>query len=320
MGKSGLLVAGALIALAGCEDGGGLDSRPPQLDVIPQALDLDAVYLGGQAQADILISNPGKGPLRLGTPVLQGGEFSIANVRQIVAAGTDTRITVIYAPTQVGLSQSILRIPTNISDDVVIEVVLTGQGQAPLDCNDNNPCTADTFEANAGTCGYAPVDRDCDDGSACTDNDRCVIGECIGRAIQCDDGVECTRDLCDPATGCVTIGDDSKCVDTDPCTLDECQDSGCENPPAPDGHICGDVVACTTAEICVFRQCIEVAIPDGAPCDDKDSCTADDQCVAQSCTGTPISRPPIRIVSTTMVEGVSSGTLVGEHLLLIGAA
>ncbi|OQC06310.1 MAG: Dictyostelium (slime mold) repeat protein [Candidatus Hydrogenedentes bacterium ADurb.Bin101] len=38
----------------------------------------------------------------------------------------------------------------------------------------------------------------------------------------CDDGVECTSDSCDPATGCVNTPDDSLCDDGDPCTEDVC--------------------------------------------------------------------------------------------------
>jgi hypothetical protein len=43
----------------------------------------------------------------------------------------------------------------------------------------------------------------CNDGNNCTMNDHCDgIGECRGVPYSCDDGIECTLDLCDGNGGC----------------------------------------------------------------------------------------------------------------------
>lgn len=297
----------------GCGDPQGLDLREPALGDLPEFFDFGPVFVGGRAERQFTISNVGKGLLRLESPQIDNSVFSINDIGEVVSPNVDLVVSVFFEPTEPGEAQGNLQITTNTASNA-IALAFTGVGLEPLDCEDENPCTTDTFDPNIGTCGYVPSEGSCEDGSACTDNDRCVDGSCVGRAIVCDDRIECTRDLCDMSVGCVVVGDDSKCVDADPCTLDKCSDEGCENPPAPDGHICGDVVACATAEICVFRQCIEVAIPDGAPCDDADECTVSDQCADQVCEGTGISRPPATLARTTMVEGTTSGSLVGDHL------
>ena len=56
-------------------------------------------------------------------------------------------------------------------------------------------------------CAPVPVvcaeDTPCDDGNACTVEDRCdANGWCAGDLRDCDDGDPCTEDRCDPATGC----------------------------------------------------------------------------------------------------------------------
>jgi cysteine-rich repeat protein len=87
----------------------------------------------------------------------------------------------------------------------------------PRDCDDGNPCTADGCDAVAG-CVHDPVPfdgRSCDDGNACTEQDLCSGGACAGSPVTCDDGDECTLDVCDPSTGCAHSTD---CDDGDPCT------------------------------------------------------------------------------------------------------
>jgi hypothetical protein len=41
-----------------------------------------------------------------------------------------------------------------------------------IDCDDGNPCTADTCSAFSG-CSHPAKSGNCDDGSACTVNDSC---------------------------------------------------------------------------------------------------------------------------------------------------
>ena len=105
------------------------------------------------------------------------------------------------------------------------------------------------------------------------------------------------RGLLDSAAGT------DRCDDEDPCTLDIC-DGGCQNPAAPDGTPCGEIVQCETIDLCVAQICTPFAIPDDAPCDDGDICTLPDTCAAGTCVGIPTTLPPT--VTDEVVTGRSS--------------
>jgi hypothetical protein len=84
------------------------------------------------------------------------------------------------------------------------QVCVAGVCQAapPPDCDDGNPCTADSCDPTLG-CQHTPRDgTPCDDGNACTSGDVCLHGACSGVAVGCDDGNPCTSDGCDPQSGC----------------------------------------------------------------------------------------------------------------------
>jgi hypothetical protein len=81
------------------------------------------------------------------------------------------------------------------------------EGGSPPDCEDHNPCTADSCDPSTG-CAHAPVNvgGTCDDHDACTAQDACgTDGVCRGGAtVTCNDGNACTDDACEPASGCVS--------------------------------------------------------------------------------------------------------------------
>lgn len=69
-------------------------------------------------------------------------------------------------------------------------------------CDDGNLCTDDTCDPAVG-CRHVNNNAPCDDGNACTISDVCQNGVCSpGQEASCDDGVPCTSDNCEPATGC----------------------------------------------------------------------------------------------------------------------
>src|SRR5262249_32058776 len=75
-------------------------------------------------------------------------------------------------------------------------------GPAP-NCDDGNGCTDDSCNPATG-CVHTNNTAPCNDGNACTTNDHCAGGACMGgAALNCDDGVACTVDSCNPLTGCV---------------------------------------------------------------------------------------------------------------------
>ena len=70
--------------------------------------------------------------------------------------------------------------------------------------------SCDAAETCDGTSDSCPQDRSapdgtpCDDGNACTQNETCQQGGCIGGdQVGCNDGDACTVDTCDPLLGCV---------------------------------------------------------------------------------------------------------------------
>lgn len=133
------------------------------------------------------------------------------------------------------------------------------QAASPLHCDDENECTIDTCDATdgcqnvvaaGGTCGdggtcatsgaciSCQTSSECDDGNVCNGAENCnAQGQCeAGTALSCDDGEQCTADICDEVTGCQNplavgqgcsggvCGPVGACVE---CYLDEhCEDGG----------------------------------------------------------------------------------------------
>lgn len=109
------------------------------------------------------------------------------------------------------------------------------------ECDDGNTAAGDCCD---GACAIET--GSCDDGDPCTTGDSCVVGECTGGTpVSCDDGIACTVDSCDPATGCVATPDDSACSDGFACTADVCDvGTGCAS--EPDDALCDDADLCTS--------------------------------------------------------------------------
>jgi hypothetical protein len=144
-------------------------------------------------------------------------------------------------------------------------------GLSPIVCDDQNPCTTDTW--GGGACVYANNTKACDDGNACTGGDACAKGSCKGLDLSatCDDWIACTADACDPEEGCENVRHDSWCDDDNPCTDDDCSASeGCLHFNNSDA--CNDGLPCTTKDRCVSGACQGL---DPRNCVDLDPCTVD---------------------------------------------
>ncbi len=134
-------------------------------------------------------------------------------------------------------------------------------GDEALVCDDENPCTTDYCDAEAGclaeaTEGCCTVDSECDDSIVCNGLETCSIpptagtGSCVaGAPIACDDRDPCTRDSCVVAQrGCVFAPDEDGvgCVaddfDTDGVwdRFDDCPDTPAGLPVRSDGCAFGD--------------------------------------------------------------------------------
>jgi cysteine-rich repeat protein len=82
--------------------------------------------------------------------------------------------------------------------------------QTGADCFDANICTDDV--CNAGTCENPNISGPCDDTDACTIDDQCQDGSCVGDPDICGDGVrqsecgeQCDDGNTDPGDGCSAV-------------------------------------------------------------------------------------------------------------------
>ena len=161
---------------------------------------------------------------------------------------------------------------------------------SPLNCDDGNPCTADSCNAIAGCQYVAATDgTPCPDGTACNGAETCLSGACVpGIPLNCDDLNPCTTDSCDPALGCLNpaLADGTPCPDGTVCNGDEICSAGTCMPGTP--PFCSDGNACTTDTCDPTLGCQYLPVGDGTVCDDGDTCTTGDSCQAGTCTGTPV--------------------------------
>ncbi|MEY3014862.1 MAG: extracellular matrix protein, partial [Pseudomonadota bacterium] len=162
------------------------------------------------------------------------------------------------------------------------------KGGDSIDCNDDKPCTIDACDPKSG-CTHGPETdgKPCDDGDVCTDSDLCANGLCLGKqTAPCDDGNACTKDSCDPAKGCLHAATSGGvCEDGDACTSnDVCLEGVCK---AGSLNECFDTEQCTN-DFCDSQtgKCVFLALSDG-DCDDGNLCTLNDVCQGGKCKAGP---------------------------------
>jgi len=99
-----------------------------------------------------------------------------------------------------------------------------------MDCDDGDPNTSDYCDSFGGCQHVCNVGSACDDGDICTVNDQVDAQcNCIGEALDCDDGDPNTVDSCDPVFGCLNecLPPGSPCNDGSPCTINDIMDASC---------------------------------------------------------------------------------------------
>lgn len=150
-------------------------------------------------------------------------------------------------------------------------------------CEDTEICTGGEDDDCDGLSDCADPDCDaqaCDDGSLCTTDDVCDVGECSGITVMCDDMTPCTDDACDPAVGCVFSPVDGSCDDGSACTTgDVCLEGSCQGAPLD----CDDANPCTDDACDPVSGC--TAATNTASCDDGFWCNGPDTCVDGTCDG-----------------------------------
>lgn len=153
------------------------------------------------------------------------------------------------------------------------------------DCSGGGQCGEDGC---GGLCGQC-LPGACS-GLAWTAAQSCVDGLCVGGGgiVPCDDGNGCTRDDCDPRSGCVHRAES----DTTVCADGTCADSMWTKPRTCAGGQCvegGGTLACSDGNPCTDDGCDSKAgcvfTSNLRPCDDTDPCTEGDACSNGRCVG-----------------------------------
>jgi hypothetical protein len=154
-------------------------------------------------------------------------------------------------------------------------------------CDDGNPCTNDTCNAQSGCVNVNKADgTSCADSTVCNGAETCQAGACTaGTPLVCNDNNLCTTDSCNAQTGCRTnpVTNGTPCADSTVCNGAETCQAGTCTAGAPLN--CNDTNSCTTDTCNAASGCANAVRADGSTCDDGLSCTTSDQCAYGTCVG-----------------------------------
>ncbi|MSP92428.1 MAG: formylglycine-generating enzyme family protein [Myxococcales bacterium] len=146
-------------------------------------------------------------------------------------------------------------------------------------CVAGTACEVALCEPFTGLCGLAAAldGKTCDDGNACSLQDSCAAGLCVGKQNPCDDKNPCTYDGCEADGKCKHTAQTGPCdADQDLCTEgDHCKDSACL---AGAAKLCDDKNACTTQACDGKKGCVVKPVTVGV------ACGLDQYCSAGKCT------------------------------------
>ena len=143
------------------------------------------------------------------------------------------------------------------------------------------------------TTPLSPENSFCDDGNRATENDRCIMGACIGTNVcanvTCPNPDQChTAYICNPLNG---LCENQKKADRTACNdgnsetnNDVCFSGFCRGEVVCAGSICRALDACHTV-LCTGSTCTHIAVTDSRPCDDGKTNTINDVCMGGTCSG-----------------------------------
>lgn len=138
------------------------------------------------------------------------------------------------------------------------------------------------------------LDSECDDGLYCNGMETCVQGACLPGSAPCIDAIDCTQDSCDEiAMSCSFVANDSLCDDGNECTDDVCSPvADCQY--SYNTAACDDQDVCTIGDACDFGFCVGTVDPNCNECgdlicmgsamgEDCNTCAADCPCIGKNC-------------------------------------
>lgn len=166
-----------------------------------------------------------------------------------------------------------------------------------LDCSDGFDCTADSCDPATGCRTSVPIHGNCRDTNLCNGEESCdptnaaanpTTGCVAGTAPDCDDGLDCTTDVCTFAVGCEHLPDHATCQDGQLCNGEERCDPGA-------GCVAGSPYVCEGGSGCASYVCDPVqngcvAVPDNSACPCGQTCDPErgcgNWCTVAACQGT----------------------------------
>ncbi|HUU00297.1 MAG TPA: hypothetical protein VM425_02520 [Myxococcota bacterium] len=213
------------------------------------------------------------------------------------------------------------------------------QAAEDVECDDHIDCTGDSCDESTDGCQYTPehwrclgdkvclpgeggcvikpcsLDWECDDEIYCNGEEKCQAEKCVGTtaadARVCDDGVDCTLDICREQTDkCDNLPDDRKCDDGLYCNGPETCDTNADCRP-------GIPPNCDDGLICTLDSCNEDAnqcqvIPDSSLCQPWQHCDAAADCVDNTRCDSNTDCPPGTHCSSGFCLGMADGMPTGD--------
>ncbi len=278
-----------LAAVCACRDPQLVNSEA-SLSADKDTLLLGPVYVGAQAEGEVTLISAARYSLALTLEV--EGPFELTRSVDALEAGEQRALALRFSPTETGTVEGALVIRTK---DQALRVALRGEALAWLPCPAEEFCRPRRFDPLKGACidEPRPDGTSCDTEGLCLKDARCVAGHCLGQAVSCDDGNECTADACEPARGCVHFDSSARCPSNpDPCQVPLCDPKkGCAFVDAEDGVRCGPS-DCAKANVCLLGKCSEVPVTEGASCGDASPCQRRGICKGAVC-----ERPPVQTMT-----------------------
>ena len=150
-------------------------------------------------------------------------------------------------------------------------------GEPPA-CDDAIACTADRCVEPMGLCESLPDTSRCPDTSVCVPGEGCAMRPCADDA-DCDDAFFCNgAELC--LDGVCGAGDAPDCDDGVECTVDLCRGDACIHAPRPDVACDAGVPPCSGMDCCMPS-------PESCTNGVDDDCDGVVDCADTDCAGSP---------------------------------
>ena len=192
-------VVAACMCLLGCPQKKQTPPPEPKLVTTGGAITMPDVVQGEEAKTHrFLVRNLGQGDMELRSIELEGDAFHM----QVSPALPTTLKAYKFATVLVSYGEHVregvhtgeLVIDTN-AQDTPLRVPVKGKVLSPLVCESTNPCLDSRYDPNTKRCVTELLEGSCDDDNACTTDDKCITGMCMGLPITRG---RCAKQVCVP--------------------------------------------------------------------------------------------------------------------------